>query len=500
VTNVSVGTIRVALVRNTLWYGLVTVFGLGAGLVMSIVLARGLGPARMGEYSYLLWALRVLTALAILGWPSATVRYTAAAYARGDSAGAWGYVRFLLRRQLVTTTVVVALVLAGTLLFVESDMRLPFVVLALMLVPVSIEAVYTHAVYGAQRYDLTTQTSTVKMVLHLLASIVAVAAGLDILGLVVGLTFGSTVACVMQRRQARAVLGGAAVEPPVAARGELRGYVASLAVVAVLDTLVRDRSEVFFLKMFTAPEQIAYYSLAFGLATRLMVIPEIAVGGLFPALSALHGGGDRAEFERVYRTAMRYVALAGLPIAALVAALAPNVVHWLYGPAYLPVANLLTVLAVVAVVGALRKVAASGLQAVGDGRCALVSTAVAVAVNVALAATLIPSHGTEGALVANTAAQAVAAGWAFVGMARRHGARLPGADLAKIALATVPLFLAAHAIVGDSHELARVVAATLGGGAVFVIAALALRVVGPRDWTLLMSSTRRILAARAGGV
>ena len=60
----ALSSVRAALVRNTFWYGVVTVFGLGSGLVMSIVLARGLGPAAMGEYSYLLWALRVLTALA----------------------------------------------------------------------------------------------------------------------------------------------------------------------------------------------------------------------------------------------------------------------------------------------------------------------------------------------------------------------------------------------------------------------------------------------------
>src|SRR5204862_485071 len=83
-------------------------------------------------------------------------------------------------------------------------------------------------------------------------------------------------------------------------------------------------------------------------ATRVMVVPEIAVGALLPALAALHGRGERRDFARVYQTAMRYVALSGAPIAALVAALAPGVIHALYGAAYLPAAPLLGVLAVVA--------------------------------------------------------------------------------------------------------------------------------------------------------
>ena len=489
------GSLRTALVRNTFWYGVVTFIGLGSGLVMSIVLARGLGPSLMGDYSYLLWALRMLTAIATLGWALATVRYTAEAYASGERERAWGFVRFFLRRQLVTTALVVVAVMAIVLTEVEPRLRLSFVVLALLLVPVTVEGIYTHAVYGAQRYDLTTQTSTVKMALHLLASVVVVTLGFEILGLMIALALGTTLSCVMQRARAREVLGGAAVPPTPAAQREIRAYVASLAVVAVLEALVRDRSEIFFLRLYASPEEIAYYSLAFGFATRVMVVPEIAVGALLPALAALHGRGERDEFARVYRTAMRYVALSGAPIAALVAALAPGVIHWLYGAAYLPAARLLGVLAVVAVLGALRKVAASSLQAVGDRHCALTATGAAVALNIVLAFVFIPTYATAGAVLANSVAQLVASTWAFVGMARLHGARVPVGDLARIGVAAGLLFAVAHVVAGDSHDLPRLALAAAAGAAAFLMAALATRALGPREWTLLTTSTRRLLAA-----
>ena len=493
------GSVRDSLVRNTFWYGVVTVFGLGAGLLMSIVLARGLGPAAMGDYSYLLWALRVLTALASLGWAFATVRYTAESYARGERARARGVVSFFLQRQLLTTGIVAAAVIVLAFTLVEPRLRWPFVVLAVMLVPATVEGIYTHAVYGAQRYDLTTQTSTVKMALHLAASIIAVAAGLDILGLVVGLLLGSTVSCLIQRARARALLGATVTRPPKAMHPEIRGYVASLSVVAVLDALVRDRSELFFLRMWAPSEEIAFYSLAFGLATRVMVIPEIAVGALLPVFSALHGRGDREELQRVYRTAMRYVALSGVPIAALMAALAPGLVHWLYGLAYLPTARLLSVLVVVAVVGALRKVAFAALQAVGDRHCALTATGMAVVLNVILAAALIPTYSTAGAVAANSAAQVLAAVWAFRGMARRHGATVPMVEIAKIAAGSVLVFFVARIVAGDSHEIGRLVLAGAAGTAVFLPILIGARLVGPREWTLLVTSTRRLLAPRASG-
>jgi O-antigen/teichoic acid export membrane protein len=453
----------------------------------------------MGEYSYLLWALRVLTAIATLGWAFATVRYTAEAYGRGERARARGVVAFFLRRQLVTTLLVATVVAAAALTLVDERLRWPLVVLAVMLVPATVETIYTNAVYGAQRYDLTTQTSTVKMILHLAASVIAVAAGLDILGLVIGLALGSTVSCLIQRARARQLLGDTVLPPAPAAYPEMRRYVASLSVVAVLEALVRDRSELFFLRLWAPSEEIAFYSLAFGLATRVMVIPEIAVGALLPAFSALHGRGEREELATVYRSAMRYVALSGLPTAAVTAALAPGVVHWLYGAAYLPAARLLSVLAIIAVVGALRKVAFSALYAVGDRDCALTATGLAVALNLALAASLIPSYGTGGAVIANSAAQILAAAWALGGMARRHGARVPIADLSKITAGSVLVFLATSAVAGDSHHIVRLALAALAGAVVFVPVVIGGRLLGAREWTLLITSTRRLLTPRASG-
>jgi O-antigen/teichoic acid export membrane protein len=194
--------VKAALLRNTLWYALVTFIGLAAGLLMSIVLARGLGPARMGEYSYLLWAMRTMTAVASLGFALATVRYGADAFARGDANGAWGYVRLFLRGQIVTTFVVVAVLIPCILAFSEQGLRWSFIVIALSLFPITVEAVYTHAVYGAQRYDVTAQTSTVKMALQLLTSLLLVVLGFGVLGLFVGLALSYVASCLLQRRRA----------------------------------------------------------------------------------------------------------------------------------------------------------------------------------------------------------------------------------------------------------------------------------------------------------
>src|SRR3989475_13174974 len=96
---------RQTIVRNTFWYGVVTAIGLVAGLLMSVVLARGLGPARMGDYSYLLWLMRTITAVATLGYALATVRYTAEALAQDDRPRAGAYRRVFIRLPPATTAI-----------------------------------------------------------------------------------------------------------------------------------------------------------------------------------------------------------------------------------------------------------------------------------------------------------------------------------------------------------------------------------------------------------
>ena len=489
-----------ALMRNTAWYGLVTAIGLVSGLVMSVVLARGLGPTLMGELSYVLWAERTLTAVATLGFTIATVRYTAEALARGDGAQAWGVVRLFMRRQIVVTVIVIAAALPPALGLAPQDLRGPLAVVIGMLLLITIESIYSHALQGAQRYDITARTSTIKMALQLLVAALAIHWGANLTVLLAGMAGTLVISTLLQRHRARRVYHEHLAAPAVALGAEARAFLVPLSIVAVLDVIVWDRSEVFFLGLYASSEDIAYYSLAFGLATRIMIIPGIVVGALLPAFSALHGQGAPEEFRALYRTALRYVALVGVPLAAIIGALAPGLVVWLYGDAYLPAAPMLGIMCAVSLLSAMRGVAWAALRAVGDRRCTLKATAVAAVGNIGLAALLIPGWTTRGAVIANTAAQLTASIWVFIGMARLHRIEVPVLDFVKLALAGTLALLVTLGLAGDvhGHDIVRLVLAGAAGLFVYALTCIAARLVGAREWGFITTSTRRLLAARAG--
>ena len=166
-----------------------------------------------------------------------------------------------------------------------------------------------------------------------------------------------------------------------------------------------------------------------------MIVPGIVVGALLPAFSALHGRARPTSSRSLYHTALRYVALVGAPLAALVAALAPALIVWLYGDAYLPAAPW----------SASWPWCRCSRRCAGwrGRRCAPSATAAARSPRSGRrrrgqrrpgrAADSALDH--RGAVIATAAGQLTATVWVFVGIARIHRVAFPLADLAKIAAA-----------------------------------------------------------------
>jgi O-antigen/teichoic acid export membrane protein len=489
---VTPATVRDALARNTIWYGLVTVAGLVAGLAMSVVLARGLGPALMGDFSFLAWLERTLEATALLGFGVALVRFSADALGRGEPGVARGLITLLYRWQLVSATVVAALTVTLALVLAPASLRWPIVVLAVALVPITTESFFMRATYGAQRYDLTAQVSTIKMTLMTTVSVVAVMMGAGLLGLIVSQCLAMLVSCALQTRRALSLYPREPAPVPPELRADLRRFLVSFSLVGVLEAFVWERSEIFFLKLWLPSEETAFYSLAFGLATRAMILPSIFVGALLPALASLHGAGDDREFGRLYRMSLRSVALVGMPIAAVSAGVAPGLVALLYGESYGSVALLFRILVAVSLLGVMRDVAWAALRATASRRSALTAATVTAVVDIGLAALLIRSQGTMGAVIANTVAQVMLALWAFVAVQRLKRPGVPVGQLARIAAAAVLALLAATTA-GAGHGVIALLVGTTAGLVTYLVACVVLGAVNARDWSLLITSSRRFM-------
>ncbi|MGH7278128.1 MAG: hypothetical protein ACREJG_05520, partial [Candidatus Rokuibacteriota bacterium] len=96
-------------------------------------------------------------------------------------------------------------------------------------------------------------------------------------------------------------------------------------------------------------------------------------------------------------------------------------------------------------------------------------------------------------------AQVIASVWAFSAMARTHGCRFPLGDVAKITGAAAVALVASWGVGQDSAEPLRLVVAAVVGFTAYLAACVALRAVGSAEYSLLLTSTRRLVAARPTG-
>lgn len=401
-----------AVARST-GYNFVTIFcNALSSLVLTAAIARWLGPNAMGTYSLVSWFFAMAGILVNLGLVTTTMKYMAEALGRGDRAEAggvlaYGLVRLLVNGLVVTVAWLLAMPWAASA-YHEPHMLSLMPVAALAIMPTSAMALLTAACQGIQRYGrvaLATATYTAIMLGGSLASL-ALRTGIE--GLLAVSACAAMAACALYAQALHAWQPGwhrQAISPERARI--LAGYGRSLMVLILLDAVVWQRSAVFFLGLWRPHQEVAYFAMAFGLATMAMkLIPGTLVGLLIPSMSRSFGNGQLGQVASIYHLAGRWMAILALPVATGGAALALPLVATLYGPGYAPMAPVLaTLLAASALVNAFGFPASSVLYAVEGQRKMVWIGLVAAIVNLTLMVLWVPGHGMAGACTATAVSQ-----------------------------------------------------------------------------------------------
>ena len=102
-----------AMLRSALLMTGSTYVAYAAGLVASMLVARGLGPADFGRYAYLIWLSGVLVLLMNHGLTTSAIRFVSESLGRDDLAGAQALHRWFQKRQGWSILLIGALFLLG---------------------------------------------------------------------------------------------------------------------------------------------------------------------------------------------------------------------------------------------------------------------------------------------------------------------------------------------------------------------------------------------------
>ncbi|KYF67169.1 polysaccharide biosynthesis protein, partial [Sorangium cellulosum] len=217
-------------------------------------------------------------------------------------------------------------------------------------------------------------------------------------------------------------------------------------------------------------QAVGVYSAAWVLSENFRMLPDVLLGAAFAAGMRLYAQ-DGDAFGRLYSGCMLVAALFGLPVAAGVALLAPDIIRLVYGTTgdYAPSADVLRILACGVPVTFAFQVVTLPLLAAKREVAMVQMLAVTLVAKIALNLLLLPRYRALGAAWATLAVSAgsLIASW---GMTARWAQFVEPGRIAAILAATAVMASAAYA----ARVLAGMWASMAVGVAVYVVLLVAL--------------------------
>jgi O-antigen/teichoic acid export membrane protein len=473
------------IVRNTGWYGIENIVSALSTLITSIAIARTLGPTKMGYMVYVMWIAALTASLGGLGIPSATSKYMAEYIGKGDR----GTARFIYFRtlflQMGLSTIVTGGLLIWLCLHAPADYRLAAILVVLSTWPAMVNSIPAQANVATENLSTNLPASIISTVVYLVLIFATVVFHWGVVG--VGAAFLSmrttdflvrffpTTSRIMRWD------GGQHVQAEALRRRMVIFALQSIANM-IVGIVVWGRSEVFLLKYLCADiRQVAFYSLAFSMADRLLVAS--AVFGMAAATTIfVQHGRDKSRNAAVAASSLRYLALVAIPLHFIAAALAAPALLVLYGTKYRGAEMVVTLAPVLCMPKAFLSPVYSLMQSAERQGIVIFATVLAGIVDWGIAAYLIPAHGAVGACIGSGAAQVTAIVLLWGAAIRWFNVKLPWVTVVKTALISTVAAMTAYFIV---VRLTPIWGILLGGSAalsVFLGLSYVVRILEPQDY------------------
>lgn len=445
--------------RAVMWSTASSAVSLPLAIVVSVVVARSLGPEEYARFAYLTFLVPLLLSLGDLGFGHAATRSASAAFAAGDLRATRDVLSKTLGWNLVRLPFVMALVLA----LARPTFAASCALLAGMIV-LTFSSGLVHALHGENRGAVNAQLAFIQGLIASAVTITLAAAGASASTVWVGTFAAGAIAAPGWLLVSNKTLRRASLTPRLPREmppGFWRFGAATL-LLFTISTLVFSRSEIVILEALGDQQALAVFALAFGLSQRITMPIDTLLGPLIPALSAVVGAHP-SRVDAAFSRSLRVAATASAFLTATAVIGTMFLAPVLYGPEYGGVGEVFAVLAVVSLLQSTGQPYIALAQAVGRPGALVRAYAVALVVDVVIALVLIPPLGLWGAVIANAAG-----GFTALGLTVRRAAGAPragaiGLPVGRLALLSSAPCAAAYAL----GRLASEVNPLFGAGIAF---------------------------------
>jgi O-antigen/teichoic acid export membrane protein len=452
------------------------------GLIASVLVARSIGPADFGRYSYLIWLTSILMVVANNGLTTSGIRFVSESLGRGsiaDARNVHGWLRY--RSYACMALVVVGYGLTAPFFRPSGwDVTDLYFLAGIVLVSALSKSQFLFGISiakGYGRFDIEALASTAISILNVLAIVVLASMHASLVAYLI--LFAATnllyalFAAVMMRR-ADIVAEHGALEPELARR--LRQHLGWTIVLTVSAQFSNKSIETYLLNALVGPAEVGFFSIATAL-TRGGI--DLLCSGLttvlMPSMAHAFGAGGHARVNTILGQTVRYFHFLGLLLAGVGIFWAQPAVAIMYGPKYEPVVALLRVM--VAVGGLTLADAAFGalLSTTDHQRLRATLSVVAIFAASIAALALIPHFGLMGAVWAHAISRLATFAFTVWRIMRVMHLDMPWRELGRIFLAALIAAIAPTALLYFGDGLWADIVAGVLYAAVYAVATIVLR-------------------------
>jgi len=440
------------LIKNVSYNAFNNGITLVTGFVLSIVIARLLGPERMGVYSYCTWLLGFASVFCFLGIPNTNTRYISELNATGQADRIGRLFYTLLLFEIGVFLIVSGIVAAAAYFFYKPDIRVYIILVAANLLPNTVFAMYASTFKGLLRFDAIAITSLIITPVYVAAVIIGLSLGMGIGGLLIlPLILAPAQLVVFHIFLMRTLpKGGSPAGGGIdrALKGRIVTFWYKFLAISLIEIVVFEKSEVFFLNIYADFSAVAFYTIAFSLSSKIMrLIPYSLTNIMLPVFTEKHSVGDTEGKNTIYVYSLKYLSIIIGPIFVGGVFISTELITNLYGAEFGPAADIFWITLLSASLAALFGSSSSLLGAMEKLSVLLAIGVVSICLNVGMDLLLIPRHGILGAAWANLIAQVFGGLALFIAIIVTIRPKIPWGDLFRIGISSVICGLVAKGVV-----------------------------------------------------
>lgn len=471
--------------------------------IISIWIARQLGPNNYGILTLVLWCTGTASWVIGMGLIHAITKFIAEYSGKNETHALGAIVLFVMKIEIVLSVLI-----TGILIFLKTSIAdyfftpsesFFFFIAFLGLLPGTITAIFSATIEGIQKFEYFTYANLAITPFSFISKIAVLLLGKGIEGLLIVMLVFSVINTLFYfavLRKERIHLWPPNQRIDTALKKRIHRYNLSVLLIILCDKIVWDKSENFFLGRLCNATEIGFYNLGFNICQKFTtILPSTFWRVLFPAMSNYSGGGDHGKMKRLFFIATRYLAFSAFPIGVAGAILAYQMIHFLYGHEFIGAQRVLQILFLTSIITSLCEPGSAVLYGYEKQSFIFKLGGVMAVINIILDIFLIKKYGALGAAICYAITTVIGSIIGMVYTCYTMKLKYPIVSISKIFVSTVIMGIAMEIIILQNGDIPGFILSIITGGIIYIISSLVLGTFEVEDYAIL-ESVKTVLPGR----